>query len=108
MRTIFLLLLVSGFAACGNNSAPGDVQNEPTATAAPTLGPIADSATKLFELNFINSCMENAKLTLGEAKAFAFCKCMYGQVQAKYPGLDGSIISKLDSAEIGRMAANCR
>lgn len=108
MRKLLFLLLASGFAACNNGPAPANPQTETKPAAAVVPRPFTDSATRPFALNFLNGCVENAKLTLGEAKAFAFCKCMYNQVHAKYPDLDSAALLRIDSAEINRMAASCR
>lgn len=106
MRTRLFLLLVSGFAACKNNEASTASQKD---TAAVVSAPLAkDSAGRVEQLSFIDGCVDNAKLTLGEEKAFAFCKCMYAQIQAKHPGLDSAEITNLDSATVAKLAAACR
>ncbi|MDQ6609789.1 MAG: hypothetical protein M3Y85_08215 [Bacteroidota bacterium] len=106
MYKLLILLFVSFFAACNNASTP-DAKTSDSATK-PILRP-ADSIAREAEMNFIDGCVENAKLTLGEAKAYTFCKCVFAQVKAKYPVMDSTVMTALsDTAEVARMAANCR
>lgn len=106
MRTRLFLLLAGGFAACKNNEASTASQKDTTAVVSAPLA--IDSAGRVEQLSFIDGCMDNAKLTLGEEKAFAFCKCMYAHIQARYPGLDSAEIAKLDTATVAKLAAACR
>lgn len=111
MRSILPLFLASCLIACKNNDASTARQKDSTATAGTPVAavPLAtDSAARVEQLSFIDGCVESAKLTLGDAKAFAFCKCMYAQIQVRYPGLDSAEISRLDTAIVAKLAATCR
>jgi hypothetical protein len=54
--------------------------------------------------------MDNFRVALGEAKAYAFCKCMYNQLKAQNPGADSVAIEELamDTARVNRLAAKCQ
>ena len=109
MHRLFVLLAFFFFAACSNNngrqSASGDSAIQTTATGLPK-DPVAREAT----FNFVDGCMDNFRLALGEAKAYAFCKCIYGQIQAENPAADSVEVEQLalDTARIARMAEKCR
>lgn len=106
MRTVLFLVLLCGFAACKNNDA--STASPKDTAAAVNVSLRNDSAGRVAQLSFIDGCMENSRLTLGEPKAFAFCKCMYEQIEAKYPNLDSAGIANLDTATVARLAASCR
>ena len=103
MRKLFFPFLAVAFFAC--NSPSTSSKSSGTAGTAPLA---TDSASKVEQLSFIDGCVENSKLTLGEQKAYAFCKCMYEQIQAKYPNIDSAGIARLDTATVAQMAAGCR
>ncbi len=62
------------------------------------------------ELEILAGCVDNAKANLGEAKAYALCKCILGQVQQKYPGADSTaLINHLnDTTQVAQMAKQCQ
>lgn len=106
MYKIILLLLAGWLLACDNNNTRKD--NSPVSsnrTALPN-----DSLSREATFSFIDGCMENAKLTLGDQKAFAFCKCIYQQFKVQNPGADSAQIEALamDTARVAKMAAACR
>ena len=107
MRTDLFVLFAVSLVACKNNPATVTTPQTQTVAPAPAVT-VVDSAAKVAELSFIDGCVENSKLTLGEPKAFAFCKCMYAQIQSKYPNLDSAGKANLDTATVARMAAACR
>lgn len=97
------------FTACGNanNSDRKDTNasSKNSSTALP-----ADSMARVATFSFIDGCMQNARITLGDEKAFAFCKCIYDQLRAQNPNADSVAIEELatDTARVAKMAANCR
>lgn len=106
MYKIILLMLAGWLLACNNNNTGRTAANPASTTTALPKDSVAREAT----FSFIDGCMENAKLTLGNEKAFAFCKCIYGQIKAENPGADSVQIEQLamDTARVAKMAANCR
>lgn len=92
--------------ACNNTSTPGE-KNESSKKGA-TLP--ADSMSREALFSFVDGCVANAKLTLGEEKAFGFCKCMYDQLRKDNPDVDSVKLYALvnDTAQAAKMAANCR
>ena len=105
-KILFLLVLLS-FAACKNadSNKSDNADSAKRSTGLPT-----DTVAKEATFSFIDGCMENAKLTLGDQKAFAFCKCIYNQLKAQNPGADSIVLNELamDTARVARMAAACR
>lgn len=110
MKTGLSFCLLFLLAACGNadsskTAGTDSLQRPATVIALPT-----DSAALNEELSFIEGCVDNAKLTLGEQKGYAFCKCLYGQVHTKNPTMDSAQLAAMlqDTAMMNRLAANCR
>jgi hypothetical protein len=106
MYKIIFLLFAGWLLACNNDKNTGRAADEP----AKTTGLPKDSVAREATFSFIDGCMENAKLTLGDQKAFAFCKCIYEQFKAQNPGADSVQIEALamDTARVAKMAAACR
>jgi spore coat polysaccharide biosynthesis protein SpsF (cytidylyltransferase family) len=92
--------------ACDNSSNTREQKQSSKKTA--TLP--ADSMSKEALFSFVDGCIGDFKLALGEQKAFAFCKCMYDQVRNDNPDIDSVKLKTLvnDSAQVNKMAANCR
>ncbi len=96
------------FLACSNPSAEDQGTSKDSA-----INVAATPATRLpeeAELEILAGCVDNAKATLGDTKAFALCKCVLGQVQKKHPTADSAaIIGYLsDTTEVAAMAKNCQ
>ena len=106
VKLLIVLLFAIGVAACNNGQRPAATNSDSSSSTNKALS--TDSAARVAELSFIDGCVENSKLTLGETKAFAFCKCMYGQIHAKYPDMDSAQIAKMDTATINKLAESCR
>ena len=106
MQKIFLFLFVAALVACNNSSQSGRASDSTKKTA----GLPSDSMAREATFSFIDGCMENSKLTLGDQKAFAFCKCIYDQLKAQNPGADSLEIDRIamDTTRLAKMAANCR
>ena len=111
MPAFYKLLLVSVISllfAC-NNSSTHTKDSDPGKKSAALP---ADSMSKEALFSFVDGCITNAnaKLTLGEEKAFAFCKCMYEQLRKDNPEIDSARLDALvnDTAQITKMAASCR
>ena len=102
-KIIIFSALVFSFSACNDSKTRSESANKPTALPV-------DSTTREASFNFIDACIENSKLTLGEQKAFVFCKCIYSQLQTQNPGMDSVKLNAMlaDTARVSKMAANCR
>lgn len=108
MHRLIILLAISFLGACSNNN-DRESPNANSTTQA-NSGLPKDSTARVATFNFIDECMQNARLTLGVQKAYAYCKCIYGQLQAENPDADSIQIEQLalDTARIIRMAEKCR
>ena len=106
IKRIFLLAYIFCFSCSNESSGPG-TENAST-TAAP--GGITQALSKESELEILAGCVDNAKTTLGDAKAYALCKCVLGQVQEKYPSADSAALIRYlnDTTEVAAMVKNCR
>lgn len=102
-----LPLCVVAFLLSCDNSSNTEKQN-PSSKKAATVP--SDSLSKEALFSFVDGCIGDFKLALGEEKAFAFCKCMYDQVREDNPDIDTTRLKALvnDSAQVNKMAANCR
>ena len=110
MPTSFKLIFfcfIFGLAAC--NSSSNNKSESKDAKVKKGILP-ADSMSKEALFSFIDGCVANSKLTLGEEKAFAFCKCIYEQIRTANPGMDSARVDAMvnDTAQVAKMAANCR
>lgn len=107
MHKLILAFVASCLLACNNSTTTKEKSGDPVKRSA---GLPVDSVARVATFSFIDGCMENAKLTLGDQKAYAFCKCIYDQLEAENPGADSIQLNDLglDTARIAKMAANCR
>jgi|GEM_PF-2628252 len=108
MYKIIFVLLAGWLLACNNDKNTGRTNTDQATTTTSALP--KDSVARVATFSFIDGCMDNAKLTLGDQKAFAFCKCIYNQIKAENPAADSVQIEQLamDTARVAKMAANCR
>ncbi len=92
-------------AAC-TNTATNDTKADTTAKQPSPVTTVANDD----EMNFVDACVENSKQRLGEAKAYATCKCIYDQVKQKNPSGDSAAMDAIlaDTTQIAAMAAKCK
>jgi hypothetical protein len=104
MQKLVCLLCVVALLACNNQSATTD--NKDTATTSATTNVVMNADA----LSFLAPCVDNAKTRLSEQEAYALCKCVYAQVQQQHPNEDSTTLLQhlSDTAEVARMAANCK
>lgn len=109
MHKLFILLAVCFLTACNNSNNPQSA-NGVSASQTTTNGISKDPVARRAKFTFIDDCMQNARITLGDQKAYAYCKCIYEQLKAQNPGADSVEIEELalDTARIVRMAEKCR
>lgn len=107
MYRFLFFALAAGLFACNDSgsSTKTTASRERKTSSLP-----ADSVAREATYSFIDGCMENAKLTLGNEKAYSFCKCIYAQLKAENPKADSLEIDKLalDTARLAKMADACR
>ena len=105
MYKVFLLLFTACLFACNNSGK----ENKSTTTTT-SAGLPADSNARAATFSFVDGCMDNFRIALGEPKAYAFCKCIYNQIKTENPNADSVLIEELarDTARVARMAAKCR
>jgi hypothetical protein len=108
MQKLFILAAICFFAACGNNNNRQSTNNSDQQTA--NTGIPKDSVAKAATFSFVDGCMDNFRIALGEAKAYAFCKCIYNQIKAQNPTADSLQVEELarDTALVRRVAASCQ
>lgn len=109
MSIMYKMLFLFGalsLLACNNQSTTAGAGRD-TATKSAAAG-----ASKFTpdELEFLAPCFDNAKNTLGEDRAYTLCRCLYEQVQKKYPGADSTTLMQhlSDTAEVRQMTMNCQ
>lgn len=105
MNKLFALIVSFIFIACNNPSTKVDSKDM---TSKNNIPHTATNWTREDELEFTAGCVDHVKVGLGEEKAYAYCKCVLDQVKTKY-AMDSTIVEKLsDTAEIAKMALNCK
>ena len=107
MRKHLCLLVYIFCFSCSNESSNSATENA-SATAAP--GGVTQALSKETELQILAGCVDNAKATLGDTKAYALCKCVLGQVQEKHPSADSATLIQYlsDTTEVAAMAKKCK
>lgn len=117
MQKILILLTVAAALACNNDSDSrsdrgerSDRSDREARSTQTANGLPRDSLSRVATFSFIDGCMENARLTLGQEKAYAFCKCIYNQIKNENPDADSVEIESLaqDTARVAKMAEECR
>ena len=110
MYKLLLVLFSLSLFACNNSGNEKSNTTTATTTTATTPGLPADSNARAATFSFVDGCMDNFRIALGEPKAYAFCKCIYNQIKTENPGADSVAIEELarDTARVSRMAAKCR
>lgn len=103
----FCLLAYIFCFSCSNESS-NSTSEDSSAMAPP--GSVTQAFSKESELEILASCVDNAKTTLGDAKAYALCKCVLGQVQEKHPNADSAALIQYlsDTTEVAAMAKKCQ
>jgi hypothetical protein len=106
MYKLLLLLVIGSLLACNNSGTKEKKDN--AATTSSCLP--ADSNARAATFSFVDGCMQNFRIALGEPKAYAFCKCVYNQLKEQNPKADSLLIEELalDTARVAALAAKCR
>ncbi|HEV7329794.1 MAG TPA: hypothetical protein VGN63_02045 [Flavisolibacter sp.] len=106
IKRICLLVYIFCFS-CSNETSNSATENAST-SAAP--GGVTQALSKESELEILAGCVDNAKTTLGDTRAYALCKCVLGQVQEKHPQADSAALIRYlsDTTEVAAMARNCK
>jgi hypothetical protein len=106
MFKAILAFFVLAIAACNSGpqstSSKDSIQNANTSTAKSYTWP-ADE-----EKEFLSGCVDSAKVKLGEAAAYAQCKCMLNQLKQNYPNMDSAAPALMDVKRVAEMAAKCK
>ena len=107
MYKFLFLFAISFLLACNNSATTKETKGDSAITSS---GLPADSNAREATFSFVDGCMQNFRIALGEPKAYAFCKCVYNQLKAQNPGADSIAIEELamDTARVAKLAANCR
>ena len=105
IKRLCLLVYIFCFS-CNNESSKPATEN--TSAAAP--GNVTQTLSKESELEILAGCVDNARASLGDAKAYALCKCVLGQVQEKHPDADSAALIRYlsDTTEVAAMAKKCQ
>lgn len=102
IRIAFIFL---SLAALSCNSGP---KPAPQQEAHPSAASHSYTWTEAEEKEFLSGCVDSAKLKLGEAAAYARCKCILGQLKQAYPNMDSAAPALMDVKKVAAMAAQCK
>lgn len=98
----FLFVAVVVLSAC--NSGPKTSSNDDkTSTNAKSY-----NWSENDEKEFLSGCVDSARLKLGDAAAYAQCKCILGQLKQAYPNMDSAAPALMDVKKVAAMAAKCK
>src|SRR5215217_9243521 len=105
MQQLTVLFFALLLLACNNQSDTAASNKDSVAKSAAT----GTGKFNADELEFLAPCFDNAKNSLGEQRAYTLCRCVYEQVQKKYPGADSTTLMQhlSDTAEVRKMTQNC-
>lgn len=102
MKKILLAVFaLSVFAACNNDKKADKVDTTTTTTTTPVATGWKESDKK----EFMDKCVEGSKAQMGDEKASAYCSCMLGKIETKYPVADSA--SSLSMNDMMDMAKGC-
>lgn len=106
MQQLIFLFCALLLLACNNQATNTGASKDSVAKSAPG----GSGKFTADELEFLAPCFDNAKNTLGEDRAYTLCRCLYDQVQKKYPGADSTTLMQhlSDTAEVRQMTMNCQ
>ena len=107
MFKFFFLMSAFCLLAC-SNQASNQADNKDSASS--NNSNTAKASFTPDELEFLGPCYDQAKAQLGEQRAYSLCRCIYNQVQQKYPGADSATLVQhmSDTAEVRQMTLNCQ
>jgi hypothetical protein len=93
---------------CACNSRSSEKNTNDSTAAASTNSSVASSWSKEDEQEFMASCVDNSKASMGDTAAYAYCKCVLGKVQQRFPTLDSTIVVLNDTTEAAKITAGCK
>ena len=89
----------------------GACKNSPKTTTEEGKGAVATKgytwATEE-ENEFMSGCVDSAKVKIGEAAAYAQCKCILQQLKAGYPSMDSAAPALMDVKYVAQLAEKCK
>jgi hypothetical protein len=95
-----LALLIIG--ACKNNPKTNTEKgNEAVAAKSYTWAPDEEN-------EFMSGCVDSAKTKIGEAAAYAQCKCILSQLKTGYPSMDSAAPALMDVKYVAQLAEKCK
>ena len=99
-------IFIFTITAC--NSGPESVSSKDSTQNVNTPAAKAYSWPADEEKEFLSGCVDSAKVKLGEAAAFAQCKCMLNQLKQNFPNMDSAAPALMDVKREAEMAAKCK
>ena len=102
LPAFFILAMTACNSGPQSVSSKDNTQNVNTSAAKVYSWPAGE------EKEFLSGCVDSAKLKLGEAAAFAQCKCMLNQLKQNFPNMDSAAPALMDVKRVAEMAAKCK
>ncbi len=103
MLKVFPLAVLTALAAC--NTAPKSAHEKE---------PQGGKSVKMYswaaeeEREFLSGCVDSARVKLGEAAAFAQCKCILNQLKQTFPNMDSAAPALMDVKKVAAFVQKCK
>jgi hypothetical protein len=102
--SILVLTVMTFFFACNNDSASSSANKDSTNTAKGFVWTTED------DNEFLEGCIEKAKINFGEDTAYIKCNCALKQLKSKYQNYDSVEVAVNDTSrakEVVKLTENC-
>jgi hypothetical protein len=103
MFKIILAAVIFTFAACNTTPGSGKKNSQKDSSAVTGYKWSADE-----ENEFLSGCVDSAKTKMGEAAAFAQCKCILNQLKQNFPNMDSAAPALMDVKRVAAFVEKCK
>jgi len=104
MKKLFLATFaLSLLGACNNDKKENKVEDTTTTT---TTTPTVTGWDASNRSSFVSKCVEGTKAKMSADKAQAYCECMTGRLEARYPVFDST--NNMTMAQMQEVASDCQ
>lgn len=106
MFKISALLTVLFLTACNSNSSESSSTSDSSKNANSSATTVS-TWSKEDENEFLDGCIENAKVRLGLDTAYIYCNCVLKQIEQEFPTMDSASTALLDTTRAAAFTEKC-
>lgn len=106
MIKFFLSIFILSLVACNSNSKDSSAATDSTNAVNTTAKTY--TWTDEEEKDFLAGCVDNAKVRLSDTAAYAYCKCVLGQLKQAFPNMDTAAVVLMDSTKAAVYVGKCK